>query len=49
MIRPSVASLEVISLEVISPNVTSLEVISPNVTSLETIRLKEERLFSYLE
>ena len=44
MIRPSVASLEVIS-----PNVTSLEVISPNVTSLETIRLKEERLFSYLE
>ena len=44
MIRPSVASLEVIS-----PNVTSLEVISPNVTSLETIRLEEERLFSYLE
>ena len=44
MIRPSVASLEVIS-----PNVTSLEVISPNVTSLETIRLKEERLFAYLE
>ena len=44
MIRRSVASLEVIS-----PNVTSLEVISPNVTSLETIRLKEERLFSYLE
>ena len=44
MIRPSVASLEVIS-----PNVTSLEVINPNVTSLETIRLEEERLFSYLE
>ena len=44
MIRPSVASLEVIS-----PNVTSLDVISPNVTSLETIRLEEERLFSYLE